>query len=203
MRLFCFPGTAVSVKRAALKEPAMQKEDSDIFREAVGDVVPLPETGARLLPSRSKASPLAEQMRRAAAEAKPGTADDNPLTLPTDIILCDPHDIGGEKKNGVQEGVYRKLRLGHYTVQDSIDLHRLSLKDARVQVHVFLKTAHQHGLRTLLVTHGKGTTAVLKSHTWHWLAEHPLVLAWHSAPAKLGGAGATLVLIRKNAQTSR
>lgn len=171
-----------------------------LFQEAVQDVKPLVQEDIPPLSRRITLPSPGQEERRQAAQARPRTLDDNPLTLPEHLEPCDPHDIGGEKKNGVQEGVYRKLRLGHYTIQNSIDLHRLTLKEARAEVHTFLQAAHKSGLRTLLVTHGKGAAAVLKSHTWHWLREHPLVLAWHSAPPRQGGAGATLVLIRKNAR---
>lgn len=174
----------------------MSHDDADIFLKAVQDVTPLPAGEKRILPARKPAPTLANIARQQAASAQPSHCDDNPLSLPDDLALCDPHDIAGLRKNGVQEGVYRKLRLGQYPPQDSLDLHRLTLKDARTQVHQFLQYAQQQGLRTLLITHGKGATGLMKSYCWHWLTEHPLVLAWHSAPQRQGGAGATLVLIR-------
>lgn len=181
----------------------MNQDDNDLFLDAMQDVTPLPTGGNRVAPARKPAPTLADIARQQAAQAIPPKADDNPLTLPDDLPLCDPHDLSGLRKNGVQEGVYRKLRLGQYPVQDSLDLHRLNLKDARAQVHLFLERAHRQGLRTLLVTHGKGATGLMKSHCWHWLTQHPLVLAWHSATPRQGGAGATLVLIRKQAKPAQ
>lgn len=175
----------------------MTQDHDDLFAQAMEDVTPLAQDAGRVAPARKTQPSLAEQLRQQAAQATPTKTDDNPLTLPDDLPLHDPQDIGGRRKNGVQEGVYRKLRLGQYPAQASLDLHRLHLKEARNQVHQFLKHSHQQGLRTLLITHGKGATGLMKSHCWHWLNEHPLVLAWHSAPTRQGGAGATLVLIRK------
>lgn len=173
----------------------MSNHDDDIFRHAMADVTPLPASPDRVVPQRRGGLTLSEKARRDAAQAAP-KKDNNPLITPFDIPLCDPFDIGGNCKDGVQKRVYRKLRLGQYPVQDALDLHRLSIKDARDEVHQFLAQSHQQALRTLLITHGKGAKAVMKSHTWYWLEQHPLVLAWHSAPPRLGGAGATLVLIR-------
>lgn len=174
----------------------MKTNDADIFQQAMEGVTPLKQVNNRMLLVKKAQPTLADIERRRQACAQPLT-DANPLTIPDELALCDPHDIGGIRKNGIQEGVFRKLRLGQYEVQASLDLHRLTLKDARSEVHNFLEKSHSSGLRTLLIAHGKGSTAVMKSYTWHWLDQHPLVLAWHSAIARLGGAGATLVLIRK------
>ena len=74
--------------------------------------------------------------------------------------------------------------------------------DAAAQVQSFLLNAHRHNFRTVLITHGKGVHSakpgVMKSYVMHWLRESELVLAWHSAPTKQGGTGATYVLVRKS-----
>ena len=104
----------------------------------------------------------------------------------------------------MQEGVYRKLRLGKYDAQDVLDLHRVRLLEARNQVQAFLENAHNNGMRTVLISHGKGLHSerpgFLKSYVMHWLEESRLVLAYHSTPANRGGSGATQVLVRKNSQ---
>lgn len=174
----------------------MKPTDVDIFQQAMEGVTPLKKVDDRIPLAKKSQPTLADVERRRQACAQP-IHDSNPLTIPDELELCNPHDIGGIRKNGIQEGVFRKLRLGQYEVQASLDLHRLTLKDARTEVNAFLEDSQQKGLRTLLISHGKGTTGVMKSYTWHWLDQHPQVLAWHSAIARLGGAGATLVLIRK------
>lgn len=174
----------------------MNDKDLSSFRDAMQDVTPLAPDDHHLEPPKQQQPSLAQLARRQAACEQP--SDDNPLSPPQELAPCDPHDIAGHRKNGVQEGVYRKLRLGKYAPQASIDLHRLTLKEARQRLDSFLKQAHGQQLRTLLVNHGKGEKALLKSHTWFWLDQHPLVLAWHSAIPRQGGAGATYVLIRKS-----
>ena len=130
--------------------------------------------------------------------------DRNPLTVPEQVQPVGPLDIVGLKKDGVQEGVYRKLRLGKYEPQDVLDLHRVRLMDARNLVQQFLENAHNNGMRTVLISHGKGLHSerpgFLKSYVMHWLEESYLVLAFHSTPANRGGSGATQVLVRKNGQ---
>ena len=61
--------------------------------------------------------------------------------------------------------------------------------------------ATQRELRCVLVIHGKGLNsrggeAVLRKLTRHWLTQHPLVLGYCDAPAKDGGSGAVLVLLK-------
>ncbi len=179
--------------------------DDDLFRREVGDVTPVDNDRVSARKRRSRETP-AQQARRAAAEGRPGL-DPNPLTLPDEVPAVDPHDLVGHRKDGVQEGVFRKLRLGKYEVQARLDLHQVYIRDARKQVDAFLRESQEAGLRTVLVTHGKGRhspePARMKSHVLFWLAEHPLVLAWHSAQPRHGGAGSTYVLLRKSAEKKR
>ena len=177
----------------------MSDKDLDLFLKEMADVRPIPaddriQAPAQTLPEETAAA------RRAAAAAV--VQDSNPLTLPEDVPQVGPHDVIGRRKNGVQEGVYRKLRLGKYEVQERLDLHRVTIRDARDQVYAFLARAGQKGLRTVLITHGKGfhspTPARLKSYVIHWLEESELALAYHSAQPAHGGAGATYVMVRKS-----
>lgn len=180
----------------------MATDDDDLFRQEMADVTPIkPDNRATSRPPRENS--LREQLRRAAA--MDDRRDPNPLTVPEQVPQIGPMDIVGVKKNGVQEGVYRKLRLGKYDAQDLLDLHRVRLMDARNRVQAFLENAHELGLRSVLINHGKGVHSerpgFLKSYVMHWLGESHLVLAYHSAPQNRGGSGATYVLIRKNSQS--
>ena len=114
------------------------------------------------------------------------------------------------KRPGIQHGVYKKLRQGRYEIDARLDLHRLSVKQARMDVHSFIQDAMQYGLRTVLILHGKGQrkteqekTAVLKGYVQHWLQELEEVQAFHSAQPVHGGTGAVYVLLRKSLQKKR
>ncbi|MCH8544489.1 MAG: DNA endonuclease SmrA [Alcanivorax sp.] len=182
----------------------MTDKDLDLFYSELGDVRPIGPSD-RIRPKGRPAPTLSQQARRDAAQHA-RRLDPNPLTLPDEVAQVGAHDIVGLKKNGVQEGVYRKLRLGKYEIQAKLDLHRVLLRDARTQVYDFIRHAHEAGLRTVMITHGKGlhseTPARMKSHTLHWLEEFDLVLAFHSAKPAHGGAGATYVLLRKSSEAS-
>jgi len=108
------------------------------------------------------------------------------------------------KANGVQEGVYRKLRLGKYSSEAVLDLHRKTLQQARQEVFEFIRDGYRVGLRTVMILHGKGERsnppALLKSYVNKWLPSLPEVMAFHSAQKKDGGAGAMYILLKKNEQ---
>lgn len=183
----------------------MSQQDDDIFLQEMRGVQPLAQQSVPIRPSPSKPT-LAQLARRQAASQSTEGAQKELLSLPEQVTEVGPHDLVGLKKDGVQEGVYRKLRLGKYEPQSRLDLHRVTLRDARLQVIDFLNDCHRHSLRTVLITHGKGNHSVtpgrMKSYVLHWLEEWDLVLAFHSAKPWHGGAGATYVLIRKATEAS-
>lgn len=183
----------------------MNKHDRKLFLEQMGDVRPIGPSDR--VEERPRNQPSLSQLAQRDAARQTRLQDPNPLTVPEQVPEIGPLDIVGEKKNGVQEGVYRKLRLGKYDIQDRLDLHRVTLRDARVMVYEFLNTAFAHGLRTVMITHGKGqhspTPGRLKSYVMHWLQEFDLVLAYHTAKPPHGGTGATYVLLRKSPEDRR
>ncbi|HLR16663.1 MAG TPA: DNA endonuclease SmrA [Alcanivoracaceae bacterium] len=180
----------------------MDNDDFEIFRNAMGDVKPLSADDRVRLKARS--SPSLAQLERRKSATGQRHKDTNPLTIPDELPDVGPHDIMGWKNSGIQEGVYRKLRLGRYALQARLDLHRKTLKEGRQELNSFLEEAHKASLRTVQVTHGKGfhspTPARLKKYVLYWLEEHPLVMAYHSCQPKHGGAGSVYVLIKKSTE---
>jgi len=184
----------------------MSQQDDDIFLQEMRGVRRLPQEPVPINSSPSKPTPSQLARRQAASQGAAGEQKEL-LSLPEHVTEIGPHDLVGLKKDGVQEGVYRKLRLGKYEPQSRLDLHRVTLRDARLQVIDFLNDCYRHSLRTVLITHGKGYHSVtpgrMKSYVLHWLEEWDLVLAFHSAKPQHGGAGATYVLLRKASEASQ
>ena len=106
------------------------------------------------------------------------------------------------KRDGVQHGVFRRLKQGAYVVESSLDLHRLTVVQSRREIQAFIRDCVAHDIRCSSITHGKGehreTPALLKSCVNCWLPQLSDVLAFHSAPRHSGGLGVTLVLLRKS-----
>jgi DNA-nicking Smr family endonuclease len=134
---------------------------------------------------------------------RPTVAEDpNKLTL-GHVPDVKPYDTLAWKQDGVQDRVFRKLKQGAYEVQAELDLHRKTVREARVAVYDFLKLGLAKGWRTVLIAHGRGekspTPARIKSYVAAWLRDSPDVIAFHSAPPKRGGTGAVYALLKKSA----
>ena len=104
-------------------------------------------------------------------------------------------------RSGLARDVLRKLRRGHWTVQDIVDLHGLNRQEARSLLAEFLGGCLKRGLRCVRVVHGKGLRSpgrepVLKGKVQRWLAQRDDVLAFCEAPKNQGGSGALLVLLK-------
>ncbi|MGI9288528.1 MAG: DNA endonuclease SmrA [Pseudomonadales bacterium] len=175
-------------------------QDDDIFRAEMQDVKPLAQTRAELKAERRAAS-LAQQARRLAAQQENGQ-DEN--FLGEDFIPpVKSDDILRFNKPGIQHGVLRKLRLGQYTIDARLDLHKHTVAQARVAVFDFIQDSMRYDVRTGLIVHGRGARsqpqkAMIKSCVNHWLQQLPEVLAFHSAQKHHGGVGAVYVLLRKS-----
>ena len=177
-------------------------EDDDLFADAMQDVQPLSK-GKKALPRGKPAvSTIATENRRLSAEGKLKSAiDENYLTL-ADVPPRAPLEFLEWKKVGVQNAVFERLRKGLYEVDATLDLHRKTVKEARVLVYDFLGMSLKRRWRNLLISHGKGeaskTPGRLKSYLAAWLEQHEEVNAFCSAQRKRGGVGAVYVLLRKS-----
>lgn len=175
--------------------------DDALFLAEMDGVAPLAESHLRVRAESPEAPSLAQLARRQAAA---NTAKDNNTLTLGEVPPVDPFDEIAFKRDGVQTGVYRKLRLGRYPQEATLDLHRMTVREAREAVWRFVHDAQRSGLRSVIITHGRGdrseTPGRLKSYVAHWLPTLPLVLAFHSAQRHHGGYGACYVLLRKNAE---
>jgi len=176
-------------------------DDDELFRAAMTDV-------ARLKVPPKPATPrtgptLSQRARREGAETvRAAAVDPNYLTL-GEVKQLAPHELVSWKKDGVQEGVFKKLRLGQYPLEGQLDLHRKTVKESRDELFRFVQMAQARGWRCVLINHGRGerspTPARIKSYVIAWLAQMPEVLAYHHPERRHGGAGAVCVLLRKSA----
>lgn len=163
-------------------------DDGALFRAAIGDVRPLPPQN-RIAPHPPRTVPF--QARQSAT----------PLILPDVLSDFSAGEVPSEfLRNGYSRQKLRKLRRT-LPIQDHLDLHGYLSDAARKRLQLFLHDALHHGLRCVLVIHGKGLNsrdgeAVLKLRTRHWLMQHPAVLAYCDAPLNEGGSGAVWVLLR-------
>ena len=174
--------------------PKPDENDAHLFREAVRDVKPL-----------AFDTPAVGPARRPPPRARFTRADRLAVlqeSLTTDV--GDPELASGEElvfsREGVQKIVLRKLRRGEYRVQAEIDLHGLTVPEAKEALRMFLAHALERNIRCVRIVHGKGLRSghrgpVLKSAVSSVLRRVGPVLAYVSARQVDGGTGALYVLL--------
>ena len=95
----------------------------------------------------------------------------------------------------------RKLQRGGYSVQDEIDLHGMTLDEAKPALSDFIHYNASRGKYCVRVVHGKGLGSgergpVLKNAVNRWLRKWQCVLAFVSTRQVDGGTGAVYVLLQ-------
>jgi DNA-nicking Smr family endonuclease len=182
---------------------AEDEEDIRLFREAVRDVKKLAH-GSSGLPG-DEASPVAGRRRRAPPLARFSRADRHAVLLESlDTEVGDPELASGDElvyhRAGVQTSVLRKLRRGQYRVQAEIDLHGMTVVEAKQALREFLANALDRQFRCVRIIHGKGLRSghrgpVLKGVVSSVLRRVGPVVAYVSARQVDGGTGAVYVLL--------
>jgi DNA-nicking Smr family endonuclease len=178
------------------RKPAIPPDEAELFRAHVLDVIPL-ATPHRTEHGRPLPQPIPKQRLR-----------DDRQTLEDSLSFESPWDAGletGEElcylRNGVGEQTLRKLRRGYWVIQDELDLHGLTVQQARTLVGEFLNQCVRRGLRCVRIIHGKGLGSrnrepVLKRRVAVWLIQREGTLAFCQARSADGGGGAVVVLLR-------
>ncbi|MDQ2076459.1 DNA endonuclease SmrA [Marinimicrobium sp. ABcell2] len=174
-------------------------DEREAFLREMRDVKPI-KAEQRVPLKKDRVSALSDEQRRAAAVAE--QAGEKNFLSGDHVPPVDPLDVLAFKRSGVQNGVYRKLRQGKYALDARLDLHRMTVDQARRSVYQFVEDCMEQDIRCALITHGKGLgrahPALLKSCVAHWLPQFQHVMAFHSALPAHGGTGATYVLLRKS-----
>ncbi|MBV1843053.1 DNA endonuclease SmrA [Photobacterium ganghwense] len=175
-----------------------ENNEFDLFREMMADVAPLTQDKVQVTQKHQVSE--AQLARRLAAQT---LSDSDPEYLSLDYAkMLKPDDMVEFKRSGVQDGVFRKLRLGKYDLQARLDLHRKSLKEAREEVLNFLRQCQRMDIRTVIIVHGKGEKsnppAMMKSFVATWLEQITDVMCFHSALRQHGGNGALYVMLKKS-----
>jgi DNA-nicking Smr family endonuclease len=163
-------------------------KSGDLFSAAMGGVVPLAgrETVRRGRPPKRRKNRPAVDLE------------------PAEFVIRG----SGESMAGLAPGIasreLRRLRRGDYAVELEVDLHGMTKPEGRRSVQRTLGRAIAAGNRCVAVIHGRGSRsagrAVLKEELPAWLAEPPhgsRILAFTTANPERGGAGVTLVLLRR------
>jgi DNA-nicking Smr family endonuclease len=170
--------------------------DDEDFRKALVGVAPLAGPRRREL-RKDPPTPRARQTERdeqaALAESLrgPQSADDA-MDSGEELVYL---------RDGMSPQILRKLRRGHWVVEDTLDLHGMNRVQAAASVADFVRRCVRRRIRCVRIVHGKGLGSlnrepVLKGKLHKWLTPRDEVLAYCQAPAREGGSGAVLVLLK-------
>jgi len=173
----------------------------DEFLNELKDVKPIKKTDT--VPINQPKSTLAQQLKRQAIEANQNLIN-NYLSV-ENVEPVDPYDHISFKQDGVQQGVFKKLRLGKYKIDFVLNLQQNKFEEARTSLFTHILDSHKKGDRTVLIKHGLGLNsqpfpALLKSYVHQWLQQMPEIIAYHTAQTYHGGNSAVYVLLKKNQQ---
>lgn len=183
--------------------PAKELDEQTLLERAMAGVVPLtPDARARIeppAPAHGPRPPISEE-----AEAMAALSDLVAGTARFDIT--DTREYVEGAVVGLDPRLLRRLRRGDFAWQTYLDLHGMTVQEARPAVDRFLAEGVRLGHRCVLVVHGRGhnskdQTPVLKERLKVWLARGQsarIVLAFATARPCDGGAGALYVLLRRD-----
>ncbi len=180
----------------SFEDKTVTDDDHDAFRAAFSDATPL-KVEDRVPETRPKPKPGAHFSR----------ADERDVlreSLQDDIDTIE-HGHGAAlrfHRASVGRRTMRKLARGGYSVQAEIDLHGMTVAEARERLSDFIEHSVLANNMCVRIVHGKGLGSgdrgpVLKSAVNRWLRRWDRVLAFVSARQVDGGTGAIYVLLQK------
>jgi DNA-nicking Smr family endonuclease len=170
-------------------------DDLKLFKEAVKDAKPLKHERVHHEPK--KPPPVPQQLLRDERQALADSLSDN-------YIPAHELETGEELlyiRPGHSPDILRKLRRGHWVIQEQLDLHGLLVDEARAYTAEFLTHCKKRGIRCVRIIHGKGLGSrnrepVLKNKLRSWLMQRDEVIAYAQARQVDGGGGAVVVLLK-------
>jgi len=185
------------------------EEERGFFLEAMQDVAPLTKGREREIlrddPSGPSAgAPPVDENREALEQLTKLVTTGEGF-----ILSLTPEYIEGTGYN-VHSEYARRLHAGDFSIQAHIDLHGLTVVEAREIFDGFMQEAVMTGKTGVLIIHGRGLSSpaepVLKKKVIEWLTSgvwRKRIFAYASARSCDGGTGATYVLFRPRARGKR
>lgn len=170
--------------------------DNDEFRRAFSDARPL-SVEERVPEIKTKPKPRA---RFSKADERAALQE----SLRDDINTIE-HGYGAAlsfQRASVGRRTMRKLARGGFSVQAEIDLHGMTVAEAKPRLADFVDYNAMRGNLCVRIVHGKGLGSgnrgpVLKNAVNRWLRKWDSVLAFVSTPQVDGGTGALYVLLQR------
>ncbi len=188
---------ALEVRQFPLRERRERdaRSDEEIFREAMSDVRRIPEFGGvhhtepskPISVSRPRDDALDALRRIVRGQAR--------------IRISDTGEYMAWVRPRTRKDILEKLHRGDFAVQDSIDLHGMTLAEAEDALVHFFRNSIRRGLFCVKVIHGRGLRSprgpVLKEALRKFLHRSfsKWTVAYATASQADGGLGATYIIL--------
>jgi DNA-nicking Smr family endonuclease len=200
--------TRAAAEAERVKQEKTRAAEANIFQTSLGGVKRMPVSD-RYVPSLPKSAAMATAPARKLTQAEDDAAvlrESLSDLFEVDHYLEDDPALNYSAP-GVGPDVMKKMRKGHWPVQDELDLHGMNRDQARDALGAFLTRSTQRNHRCVCVIHGRGFGSrgqepVLKSMVHSWLVQKEVV-AFCQARDHEGGEGALIVLLRAALQPQR
>jgi len=175
----------------------LSDDDNDLFRRSISGAKPL-KSGDRVPEPKKKPAPKARFARADEQKALRESLEDD-----IDTIESANAENMRFHRSHVGARTMRKLARGKYAVQAEIDLHGMTVAEARPRLADFIDYSVKRNLLCVRIVHGKGLGSgqrgpVLKTSVNRWLRKWDSVLAFVSARQVDGGTGAVYVLLQQD-----
>lgn len=180
------------------KEKGLSKEDRILWGQVAKTIDAFPGRMETVFADEIGVEPALPPTRNAKA-SKIQTVQTSPIVkkMSSDVSAKQP-------LNPIDKPVYRKLARGRVNLDARIDLHGLTQTAAHNLLYGFLVSAHQRGLRHVLVITGKGASrgseGILRRAVPQWLSSaefRGLASGCEPAARGHGGDGALYVRLKK------
>ena len=174
-----------------MSEPGNDDPNRDAFKRAFGEVQPLRGRSPKRVQKRSEPRP---------ATVGRGGADPS---RPRETLLVDREGNGiiTGRRASTHPSIVDALEDPRLEVEAELDLHGMTTKEADREVLRFVQAEQRRGRRWVCVVVGKGLHSpggkgTLRDHVVQSLSQRAparFVLAFRTAPRRLGGTGALVV----------
>jgi DNA-nicking Smr family endonuclease len=196
-------GGGPPVSPHSLSESKKEKSDEDLFQSAMKDVILLKDNknkGMKHSVETESSPDLFSKPHKKAGEDFSNMVKESGAW---DVSFSDEYMEGAV--SGVGPKIMKRLKRGEFSVQDYIDLHGLTKKEAEIVVDEFIIKSYHKGMRCVLIVHGRGLGSInhqpaIKKEIPVWFKRgilKKIVLAFVTAKPCDGGAGALYVLLKK------
>lgn len=181
----------------SLLDLAVTDKDDNEFRRAMSGTKPL-QTETRVAIAKAKPRPRTRFSRADEREVMAESLEDD-----IDTVAQSDGSALRFQRQSVGRRTMRKLTRGGYSIQAEIDLHGMTLAEARPRLADFIDYSATQGKLCVRVVHGKGLGSgergpVLRNAVNRWLRNRDSVLAFVSARQVDGGTGAVYVLLQQS-----